>query len=375
MRAARLESDGFARRTTGAQRAPHYDDGERAPLADTRHQRGWYTEFGAIDPLVADEDHALAIFGPGEAVVLDFEAPPAPVADGMDAAAGARTSRLVQGHGSLHARRRDHRAAAGNEHRRPRAAASALQHALRRRDIDRNRGWIHGQAERSQIRRRGNHRTGPDWLSESWWTNARAARPTLRLALPPVIASWDRIIRTTVGLRPHRPAGFNVSAEKLDDKTVIHNYGHGGAGHSLGWGSGSAGRGARARASRSPSRGDWLRHRRADRGATAPASRIRRHDLHQDGPTRHHVEHGARGIHADLGPDLDGGESRIYIAVPAARSKCRIASCSYSLAATTASRGSTASTRQTPQLLGGRDYQPERRRRRARTSVAPTWVD
>src|SRR5918995_1758448 len=67
---------------------------------------------------------------------------------------------------------------------------------------------------------------------------ARAARPTLRIALPPVIASWDRIIRTTVGLRPHRPAGFNLSAAKLDDKTVIHNYGHGGAGHSLGWGCG-----------------------------------------------------------------------------------------------------------------------------------------
>ena len=68
--------------------------------------------------------------------------------------------------------------------------------------------------------------------------NGRAARPTPRLALPPVIASWDRIIRTTVGLRPHRPAGFNVSVVKLDDKTVVHNYGHGGAGHSLGWGSG-----------------------------------------------------------------------------------------------------------------------------------------
>ena len=82
MRAARLESDGFAKRTTGPQRAPHYDDGARLPLDDTRHQRGWYTEFGPVDPLVADEDHAVAIFGPGEAVVLDFEAPAAAVGEG-----------------------------------------------------------------------------------------------------------------------------------------------------------------------------------------------------------------------------------------------------------------------------------------------------
>jgi hypothetical protein len=82
MRAAALESDGFARRTTGPQRAPHYDDDARLPLDDTRHQRGWYTDFGRIDPLVADEDHAVAIFGPGEAVVLDFEAPPTGPAEG-----------------------------------------------------------------------------------------------------------------------------------------------------------------------------------------------------------------------------------------------------------------------------------------------------
>jgi glycine/D-amino acid oxidase-like deaminating enzyme len=68
--------------------------------------------------------------------------------------------------------------------------------------------------------------------------STRASRPAVRLALPPVLASWDRIIRTTVGLRPHRPAGFNVSAGTLDDKTIVHNYGHGGAGHSLGWGTG-----------------------------------------------------------------------------------------------------------------------------------------
>jgi hypothetical protein len=75
LRAARLEPAGFARRTTGPQRTPHYDDLASAPLADTRHPRGWYTEFGRIDPLVADEDDAVAIFGPGEAVVLDFDVP------------------------------------------------------------------------------------------------------------------------------------------------------------------------------------------------------------------------------------------------------------------------------------------------------------
>ena len=57
--------------------------------------------------------------------------------------------------------------------------------------------------------------------------------------LPPVRASWDRVIRTTVGLRPYRPSGFVLKAEKFGAKTVIHNYGHGGSGHSLAWGTGS----------------------------------------------------------------------------------------------------------------------------------------
>ena len=56
------------------------------------------------------------------------------------------------------------------------------------------------------------------------------------LALAPVRASWDRVIRTTVGLRPFRPSGFVFKAEKLDAKTLIHNYGHGGSGMSLSWG-------------------------------------------------------------------------------------------------------------------------------------------
>ena len=58
------------------------------------------------------------------------------------------------------------------------------------------------------------------------------------LSLPLVRASWDRVIRTTVGLRPFRPSGFRVGVERFGDKTVVHNYGHGGAGHSLSWGTG-----------------------------------------------------------------------------------------------------------------------------------------
>jgi D-amino-acid oxidase len=65
---------------------------------------------------------------------------------------------------------------------------------------------------------------------------AGSRRAPIRLA--PVRASWDRVIRTTVGLRPHRDSGFVLRAEPLDAKTIIHNYGHAGAGMSLGWGCG-----------------------------------------------------------------------------------------------------------------------------------------
>ena len=67
-------------------------------------------------------------------------------------------------------------------------------------------------------------------------TVTRPSRAPINLA--PVRVSFDRIIRTTVGLRPHRDAGFVLRAEKLDDKTLIHNYGHAGAGMSLAWGCG-----------------------------------------------------------------------------------------------------------------------------------------
>ncbi len=63
------------------------------------------------------------------------------------------------------------------------------------------------------------------------------AHTPLNLAIPRI--SWERIIRTTVGLRPHRDSGFVLRAEKLDERTLIHNYGFGGAGMSLAWGCGA----------------------------------------------------------------------------------------------------------------------------------------
>jgi len=54
--------------------------------------------------------------------------------------------------------------------------------------------------------------------------------------LPPVHVSENRVIRTVVGLRPHRPSGFRVEREQVGDTVVVHNYGHGGGGITLSWG-------------------------------------------------------------------------------------------------------------------------------------------
>ena len=63
--------------------------------------------------------------------------------------------------------------------------------------------------------------------------------PRARVRLTPLRVAPELIIRTTVGLRPHRPHGFVLKSEKLGDKLLVHNYGHGGAGWSLSWGTGT----------------------------------------------------------------------------------------------------------------------------------------
>ena len=71
-----------------------------------------------------------------------------------------------------------------------------------------------------------------------------AALMMARRALPfdakrhfaPVNVARNRIIREVVGLRPYRPSGFVVDAQRFGSKLLVHNYGHGGAGFTLSWG-------------------------------------------------------------------------------------------------------------------------------------------
>lgn len=70
---AEVRHSGFALRTNGDQRQPHYDYSKRTPLWDTRYMSGYYTEYGKSTELVSETDDAVAIIGPGEEVHLEFK--------------------------------------------------------------------------------------------------------------------------------------------------------------------------------------------------------------------------------------------------------------------------------------------------------------
>src|SRR5690606_34507356 len=60
--------------------------------------------------------------------------------------------------------------------------------------------------------------------------------------IPKLRISMDRIVKETVGLRPFRASGPRLDVEMLGNKTIVHNYGHGGSGWSLSWGTGNIAR-------------------------------------------------------------------------------------------------------------------------------------
>ncbi len=86
--------------------------------------------------------------------------------------------------------------------------------------------WLSGCAVRKQPSSSLSHIYSPPDISF----------PGPSCSLPPVHVSADREIRTVTGLRPYRPSGFVVRAEKIGDSLVVHNYGHGGGGITLSWG-------------------------------------------------------------------------------------------------------------------------------------------
>ena len=113
-----------------------------------------------------------------------------------------------------------------------------------------------------------------------------------------VDVSPDRVIRTVVGLRPYRPSGFVVRRESIEEKTIIHNYGHGGGGVTLSWGTGHL---AVEQALPTGAMRMAVLGSGAVGLATArllPGTWHRSHNLHQGASARHDVQHCRCASHA-----------------------------------------------------------------------------
>ena len=78
--------------------------------------------------------------------------------------------------------------------------------------------------------------TGALWASTR---SGLAGLASFQRRYAPVKVARNRVIREVVGLRPFRPSGFVVKAERLGPKLLVHNYGHGGGGVTLSWGTAS----------------------------------------------------------------------------------------------------------------------------------------
>ena len=64
-----------------------------------------------------------------------------------------------------------------------------------------------------------------------------SSHPSDRIDFPPLRLDSGRITAITVCTRPFRAEGPRLDVERIGEKTVVHNYGHGGSGWSLSWGS------------------------------------------------------------------------------------------------------------------------------------------
>ena len=88
--------------------------------------------------------------------------------------------------------------------------------------------------------RAGRRRPGAHRLRDEQVRRRRRLRIARALSPSPFVRPRiqpDQVIRTVVGLRPYRPSGFVVRGERMGEKLVVHNYGHGGGGITLSWGS------------------------------------------------------------------------------------------------------------------------------------------
>ena len=72
---ADLRESGFMVRQLKEQFRPHFDYTTRAAHPEIIDPEGFYTRFGAVGDLVGTADDAVAIFGPGEEIHVEFEVP------------------------------------------------------------------------------------------------------------------------------------------------------------------------------------------------------------------------------------------------------------------------------------------------------------